>query len=133
MVNKAKIKGTSWERDLVEILNKKIDNSSFKRVPGSGAIGTTLGESLLTGDITGKISGIKKPFKIECKVGYGGATQLTVKKDWLDKIREEAYNNLAYPILAAKFSGARTGTKHIVILDLDTFIELINLIDNEEN
>jgi len=132
MVNKNKVKGSTWERDLVDLLNKGVVGGKFKRIPASGAMGTSLGESLLTGDVTGKIDGIKKSFKIECKVGYGGATQMTIKKEWLDKIREEAYNNLSYPILAAKFSGARGGTKHIIILDLDTFIDLINLVDNEE-
>lgn len=131
MVNKQKIKGTNWERELVDILNKKVLDSSFKRIPASGAMGTSLGESLLTGDVTGKVAGIRKPFKIECKVGYGGATQLTIKKEWLDKIREEADNSLAYPLLAAKFSGARSGTKHIVILDLDMFIDLLNLIEED--
>ena len=110
MVGKAKRKGTDFERLAVELLNKLIKKSNWKRVAGSGAIGTIMDEPLLQSDISGYINALPKRFKVEAKVGYGGATQLSLKKEWLDKVAEEASNSYAYPMLIGKFSGARTGT-----------------------
>jgi len=130
MVNKNKRKGSAWEHDLVELLNKKIPNSKIKRVPSSGAMGTALNEPLLTGDVIAEFSGFPRKFRIECKTGYGGATQLAVKKEWLDKILEEAKISYAIPMLAGKFSGARSGIKHFMVLDIDTFCDIINYIND---
>lgn len=124
MVNKNKIKGTSFEREVVDILNENL-NGKFKRVPGSGAMGTSMGEGLLTGDVVGKVDGIAKSFRIECKVRSGG-TQMAIKKEWLDKIREEADSTYSYPLLFCKFLGARNGTKKFIAMDLDTFFDIIN-------
>ena len=60
-----KDKGSGFERDLVKLLNDKIKYGEFKRIPGSGAMGTTLHETTLTGDVTGKILGIPRQLKIE--------------------------------------------------------------------
>jgi len=133
MATKGKVKGTKFENDAVDILNSLINNSVFKRIPGSGALGTTLGEPLLTGDITGKVEGIDNRFKGECKVGYNSSTdkevkQFTLKKEWLDKVIEEAKQALAIPFLIGKFSGARSGVKVFVVLDVETFSKLINEI-----
>lgn len=125
MVNPNKIKGDSWERDLVKILQENL-SGTFKRIPGSGALGTRLNEGRLSGDVVGKVDGFPKEIRVECKVGYGGKSQLTIKKEWLDKIGDEARNTYAIPLLAAKFSGARSGVKHMVIMDLETFIEIMN-------
>ena len=42
MVNKEKKKGTDWERKIADIFNKYFDTNVWKRIPGSGAIGTIL-------------------------------------------------------------------------------------------
>lgn len=140
VIKSAKQKGSGFERDAVEILTKKIPGSKWRKLPTSGAMGTTLNEPLLTGDISGSVDGIRRKFKVECKVGYGGAKQLTLKKEWLDKIASEAKEILAIPMVMGKFSGARSGTQVFVVLDVDTFAFLINeLADsnreepNEEN
>ena len=130
MTNKQKIKGTTWERDLVDLFYKYIPNVSAKRIAGSGAIGTILGEPLLTGDVVAKFSGLPFSFRIECKTGYGGSTQLTLKKEWLDKIRHEANNTFSIPLLAGKFSGARTGVKQFVVLDMEAFVDLMKHLDS---
>lgn len=131
MVNKQKVKGSAWERLLVNILLDKIDGSVVKRIAGSGAIGTTLNEPLLQGDVIASFKGLDKKFRIEAKTGYGGATQLTIKREWLDKIRGEALSSNAYPALACKFSGARPGgVQFFVALDIDTFIDIMNYINN---
>jgi len=136
MVNRAKVKGTAWENLVVDLLNKHLDKATFKRIPGSGAIGTIMGEGLLTGDISGKIAGFPKKIRGEAKVGYGGSKQLTVKKEWIDKIHEEAANTQSLPALFCKFSDARSGVKHFVVLSLEDFIEIMNyitMINGEED
>lgn len=130
---KSKAKGNAWEHDVVEILNKEIVGGNFRRIPGSGAMGTIMDEPLLTGDVSGKVEGINQKFKIECKVGYNTSTnkevkQFTLKKEWLDKIGDEAKNALAIPLLVGKFSGARKGVKEFAVLDINVFIYLINEI-----
>lgn len=125
---KAKRKGNTWERDAVKLLTQLINKSSWKRIPGSGAIGTSMDEPILTGDISGTVESLPKKIKAECKTGYGNAKQFTLKKDWLDKIKQEAENYYSMPMLVGKFSDARDGVKHFVVLDIDTFAYLINYI-----
>jgi len=135
MVNKAKQKGSKWEHDLVEILQERIGESKVKRIAGSGAIGTSLSEPLLQGDVVAKFIGFPKPFRIEAKVGYGGDTQLTVKREWLNKIKQEAENSNAIPALMCKFLGSRKsdGVQYFVALDFDTFCDIINYVDDLKN
>lgn len=123
---KSKIKGSTFERDLTELLNTHILRSLWKRVPLSGAIGTLLGEPELQGDVKGTVESFNKQFRIEAKVGYGGATQLTLKKEWLDKIIADSANSNSIPLMVGKFSGAREGTKVFVAMDLGTFCALLN-------
>ena len=133
MTNKNKIKGSKFERDFAQLMNDLVDDSNWKRVPGSGAIGTIVGETFLTGDINGKVTSMEKTFKVEAKVGYGGATQLTLKKEWLDKIREEADNAYAIPMLACKFLGARKGVRTFIVLEPKVFAHFINVITDTKN
>lgn len=131
--NKAKIKGSQFERDAVDILNKLINRSIFRRIPGSGMIGTILEEPLLTSDIKGRVESIPKEFKIEAKVGYNNSIdkevkQFTLKKEWLDKVNMEAFGSYGIPLLIGKFSGAREGTKVFVVMDVVVFADLINKI-----
>jgi hypothetical protein len=128
VTNSKKIKGSAFERLAVEILNKLVKNSKWKRIPGSGAIGTSLNEPMLTGDIFGSVDSIPKKFKGEAKVGYGGSKQFALKKEWLDKIKEEARNTYGFPFLIGKFSGAREGTKVFVVMDVEEFASILNHI-----
>ena len=125
MVNKQKRKGTDWERQLVKILNKKIEGAEFKRVPGSGALGTIMNESRLSGDVKGRIEFISKEITGEAKTGYGGSKQLTIKREWLRKVREEAEASYSIPMLFCKFSDAKTGVKQFVVMDMEAFIEVM--------
>ncbi len=134
MVN-VKRKGTNWEREARNLLEEKLDGI-WKRVAGSGALGTNLNEPILKSDIVGKINAFTKTFRFEAKVGYGGSKQFTLKKEWLDKIREEADSTFSIPGIICKFSGATGKSKHFVVLDLDAFIEIIleaNKLKNELN
>lgn len=121
-----KKKGYTFEVLAVELLNKYVKGSSWKRVPGSGALGTFMKEPGLTSDIVGTIKSFQKNFRIEAKVGYGGATQLSLKKIWLDKIKEEALNSNSIPLMMGKFSGAREGVKVFVTMDFETFCDVMN-------
>jgi hypothetical protein len=131
MVNKQKIKGSKWEYDFVKLLEENL-NGKFKRIPGSGAIGTILKEPLLTSDVIARVHGLEKEIRFDAKVGYGGATQLTVKKEWLDKIRMEAENTYSIPALACKLSGARKadGVQYFIVLDFENFCGIIDKISN---
>jgi hypothetical protein len=129
--NKSKDKGSKFERDIVKILNDIIVGANFKRIPGSGAIGTIMGESMLTADVRGKVDNFPVDFKGECKVGYNSSTgkevkQFTLKKEWLDKVWEQASGDYSLPVLFGKFDNARSGTKIFVVMDVDVFADLIN-------
>ncbi|MGQ9644214.1 MAG: putative PDDEXK endonuclease, partial [Ignavibacterium sp.] len=128
MVNQ-KQKGKSWERELVELLSK-IPKCAARRIAGSGAFGTQLNEPTLMGDVILAVDDLPKKFRIECKVGYGNEHQMTIKREWFDKIRQEAENSYSIPLVALKLSGVRekNATKYIIAMDLDTFIWLISYI-----
>lgn len=128
MVFKNKRKGNDFERQAVDILNALVRDSEWKRIPGSGSLGTALGEPLLTSDIVGKANHIPKKFKVEAKVGYGGAKQFGLKKEWLDKIALEASATHSTPFLIGKFSGAREGVKVFTVMDVEVFASILNHI-----
>lgn len=131
MVNEQKKKGTRWENDAVKLLNTNFPGT-WIRVPLSGALGTIVEMPSLKGDIRGKYRFLPKLFIGEAKVGYGG-TQMTLRKEWFDKIREEATESFGFPIVVLKFEKARTGSKHIIALDFETWDEImeeINTLDN---
>lgn len=131
--SKQKRKGNDFERQIAEHLNSNLLDGHFKKIPSSGAIGTQLGESLLTGDLNGEICGFPKKLKGECKSGYSNksgaeARSLTLKKEWLDKIKEEADTNYRMPIFFGKFDNVRSGVCSFVTFDLETFVLLANHI-----
>lgn len=133
MTNPQKRKGSDFERQVVEILNTIVEDGEFKRVPGSGAIGTSLMEPLLTSDVVGKVKSISKKFKIECKAGYNTSKdttvkQFTLKKEWLDKVTQEAQASFSIPLLMGKFSGAREGVKVFAVMDIEIFAQMLNEI-----
>jgi hypothetical protein len=105
-----------------------LTTSDFKKTPTSGALGTIVGEPSLTGDVRGRIYGVPQKIKIEAKIGYGGSKQLALKKEWLDKIAEEAAQDYSIPIVACRFLGSRSGVENFVAMDLDIFIYFMNLI-----
>lgn len=140
MSNPQKIKGSNFERLAAEIMNKLVKKSIWKRVAGSGALGTIMGEPTLASDVKGKMEALPYEFKVECKVGYntskdGGVKQFTLKKDWLDKVKLEADRSYSVPMLMGKFLGAKEGVKVFVVMDVEEFTKLLNKITElyEEN
>ena len=123
-----KRKGHDWERDAAKLLQSLINDSHWKRVAGSGAIGTIMNEPLLFSDVTGTVPGLSKSFRVDAKVGYGGHKQMALKREWIEKIREEAEGANGYPMIIGKFSGARGKSRQFVALDVDTFADIMNEI-----
>jgi len=131
VVINVKSKGNNFERDLVKKLNTLLPGSEWKRIPSSGAIGTIMNEPSLAGDLNGRLRNFPTKFKVEAKVGYGGKKQFTLKKEWLDKIKMEALKTYSIPFLLGRFSGSRSGVEEFVVMDLDTFIEILKILDKE--
>lgn len=127
MVN-AKRKGTRWENDAKDLLNDQDNGGKWKRVPLSGALGSIMNEPFLGADLVGKYRALSKPFMAEAKVGYGGKN-MTIKKEWFDKITEIANKVFGIPIVLLKFSGARKGTRHVVAMSFETFEYIMDELD----
>ena len=123
-----KRKGSNWEREASKLLTSLIPESVWKRIPSSGAIGTNMSEPDLCGDIKGEVKGFPKKFRVEAKVGYGGEKQFGLKKAWLDQIAYEANQTYSIPFLIGKFSGARSGAQVFVVVDVDTFADILNQV-----
>jgi hypothetical protein len=131
MVN-SKRKGKSWEYQARDQLNAMF-SQTWKRIPGSGAIGTIVEIPHLTGDLIGKYEFIPFVFRGECKVGYGGK-DMTIHKEWFDKIRkesEENFNNI--PCVLIKFDGARDGVRYFIALDFQAWFDLLKWIERLYN
>ena len=123
MPNPQKRKGTRWENDAKDLLNKKFPNV-WRRIAMSGALGTMLNMPVLMPDISGKYEHLSQGIVGECKVGYGGK-QMTIQKAWFDHIQSVAEKNYALPAVVLKFEKSRTGVKHIICLDFETWDELM--------
>jgi hypothetical protein len=122
MSSSQKQKGSQWERDCCKLQEELINGSEWRRVALSGAMGTILHETTLMGDIKGIVPGLYKHILGECKVGYGGKDQLTIKRDWLRNTVEDAQKAGEIPVLFCNFSGAkRDENKYFVVLPNETF------------
>lgn len=132
MMTNSKRKGSDFERQIAEYLNKEVTGGKFKRIATSGAIGTYLNEPALSADVTGNVDGLTKPIKIECKVGYGGAEYLSMKREWLNKIKIDAEKTFGFPMLIGKFSGATkaSGVQVFAAMEIGEFVYLMNTISD---
>ncbi len=128
MVNKNKDKGTRWERDAVNLLNEAFPNV-WRRNPGSGALGTILDMPFLKGDLVGDYVFLPIDIVAEAKVGYGG-TQMQLRKEWFDKIKEEANQNYAIPVVLLKFEKSKSGVRHVIAMDFETWNKLMEYYEN---
>ncbi len=130
----SKDKGARWERDAVEILNNQYSHT-WKKVPGSGALGTILEIDELKADLVGRYYFLPFAFRGEAKTGYGGAKQLAVKREWLEKVRMQAEGAFLHevPLLIAKFSGSRSDVRYFVIFDFDAFNDVLEATETLYN
>jgi Holliday junction resolvase len=122
MVNQ-KRKGARWERDAAKELNKNFPEV-WRRIAMSGAMGTHMDIPILKADVVGTYPFYSKQFAGECKVGYGGK-QMTIKKEWFDKIGGAAEEFYALPVVLLKFDYARTGVRHVIAMDFDVWDEIM--------
>ena len=119
MSNPQKEKGSRWERESAKLLNRQFPNT-WKRIIMSGALGTMMDIPMLRPDIIGSYAHLPKKIVGECKVGYGGKS-MTIQKDWFDHIVEIADENYAWPVVVLKFEKSRSGVKHVMCFDFDTW------------
>lgn len=124
MTNKNKIKGTAWENEVVKLLNAPFSEPYWKRIALSGALGSMLGEPLLSSDVLGRYPFIPFPIQGEAKVGYGGVN-MTIRKEWFDKIKQTADASYGFPLVLLKFTKARSGVKAVVAMDLEDWNRLM--------
>lgn len=136
--NPSKRKGDRWERELAKDLISG-GAQEAKRIPGSGALGTVLNEARLTADVYAKYKFLNRPLKIEAKYGYGGLTQMAIKREWMEKVRMQSLGNDSIPAVALKFrdviSGDRESAKWIcfAVEDWNKIVSSLNeLFDDLE-
>jgi hypothetical protein len=90
----------------------------------------------LVGDLFGEYDFLSRRLRAEAKVGYGGATQMTVKREWFDKAREYAEKaGRDIPCVLGKFSGSRATVRYFIAFDFEAWHELLKCIEelSDEN
>lgn len=126
MTHGSKQKGKRFERELTKDLS--INGGKWKRIPGSGSIGTTLGMSNLTGDNRGSYPWWHKELKGEAKFGYGSSKQMQLKREWFSKVREEAAVDNKYPVVLLKFTDVTQGdlgSAKVICFNFDVWNEMM--------
>lgn len=125
MPSKSKSAGDRWERTVCEKLNGK-------RQPSSGAFGSIHNNSSLVGDVVINLPWLSKPILVECKYGYGGSTQLSLKRDWFTKVRKQAEAARRFPAVAIKFRDVTSGdigSSEVICFNFDTWKKIIDEIN----
>lgn len=130
-MNKQKEKGTRWENEAEEKLNKAFP-FTWTRIRASGAWGTLADIPQLKGDIKGKYPFMSKPLLGECKVGYGGKV-MTIKKEWFDKVAQEAAETYSLPVVLLKFEQSRSGVKYIICMDFEVWNQIMEELEDCRN
>jgi Holliday junction resolvase len=127
--SKSKISGTYFEKEVEEFFGGK-------RVIGSGAFGNYV--TSLQGDVKGiKLPIIPDYILAECKFGYGGTEQITIKREWITKLRQQAKANKSLPALIVKMKGVH-GDKEdresakLFILNWDTMKYICDILEEYE-
>ena len=130
MVNISR-KGKRWERQLSKLLNENFPGT-WRRIPGSGAVGTILELPSLKGDVRGDYYFLSTPILGEAKSGYG-EKQITLKKEWFDKIRAEAEESYSLPAVIFRYNAARTGVRYVIAFDFEAWDALMQEMESMHN
>ena len=121
--NTAKRSGTYFEKVAEDYFN---DVCIAKRVLGSGAFGSVTRDPNLLGDVNLYFPTLRATILADCKFGYSrGESQMTLKKEWFDKIDREAKLARKYPAVITKFKGQRGPNSRIISFSWDTFKEMM--------
>lgn len=92
-------------------------------------MGTIAEIPILKGDLRGKYPFIGRGLLAECKVGYGGK-EMTIRKEWFDKIAREAEESYSLPVVLLKFENSRSGVKHIICMDFDVWDQIMQELES---
>lgn len=123
------IKGKRWEREAAAELTK--NQGYWKRIPGSGALGTNLGDASLKGDVLGRYPWWCRPLRAEAKYGYGTSRQMQLMREWVEKIREQSDGSDSLPCLLLKFKNVTTGdpSAKLIAFDLETWNRMMAMLE----
>lgn len=119
-------KGKRWEREASKYLSKY--GGDWNRIPGSGAMASQLGDASLGSDMVGRYPWWTKNLRGEAKYGYGGSKQMTLKRGWITKNREEAAAARDWPCLVLKFKGVTGGdieSAKLICFNFDTWLAMM--------
>ncbi len=138
-------RGKAFERETAALAGKR-----GKRVPLSGALGTTAGISSLAGDVVWDLPWFNhgKGVQIECKHGYDSgakgtncalcgrklekpienAASMTIYRKWFEKHMEQGDELGFYPIFAMKFKLARDSK--FVIIPFSTMAKMLKEMED---
>lgn len=124
MVKKIREMGLRWERQVAKLLGGR-------RQPSSGAFGTQQRDASLTGDVVVQLPWFHKALHIECKYGYGSSKTLSLKREWITKVREEAELARRYPVLAVKFRNVTSDIESakVICINFDTWLKMMKEIE----
>ncbi len=105
-------KGIEFERETAALAGEY-----GKRIPKSGAYGTTEAIDKLAGDARWDIPWSSKSIHLECKHGYSRpgqqAKSMTLYREWFDKLGEQAKRLNFFPAWAMKLKF--TSEKYVLI------------------
>lgn len=72
-------------------------------------------------------------FCIECKTAVTEKSSMAIKREWIDKLKEESFAmNRPHWAIAFNFGGLNNG-ENFYIIDESLFKQLINYLEDEEN
>lgn len=123
-------KGNRWERLCAKKLSKKF--GKWRRMPGSGAYGTLLGDASIACDLKGEYPWWNQ-LSGEAKYGYGSSKQMTIKREWMQKIREVAKRSNAHACVLLKFKDVRAGdiaSSEWICFDFETWNNMMKDLDD---
>lgn len=124
LTNSQKKEGISFENRGAKKYSQAVKHSkdAARRQIGSGAFGGMLGDVITEEELTSSISEFKERGGVDAR----GKKQITIKKEWLDKLKEEAdHMHKDYYFLPFSFKGEDTD---YVAMEYDILLSYIQTI-----
>lgn len=123
--------GLQFEQDGANRYSKAVKNGqdAARRQPGSGAMPHALGDVITSEELTSAIA----EFKERGTVTKSGAKSISIKKEWLDKLEEEAaIMKREYYFLPFRYTGS---DKDYLVIEYEMLMGYIETIHSllEEN
>lgn len=116
--------GLQFEQDGANRYSKAVESGrdAARRQPGSGAFAHALGDVISTEQLTASIA----EFKERGSVTRSGAKTISIKKEWLDKLAEEAaIMNRDYYFLPFRYTGS---DKDYLVIEYEMLMGYIETI-----